>query len=266
MSRQSNIKWRIQDERELAQVARDFNRKLDRLVENNPKNASALPKFYNAATDRLESYIAVENLKTLITSRADYNRIVNMLKRFMREGAEEIIDAPENEYGTRVTKWQAQEMNRLASAVNRGKAKRLAEVEKLEMETGSGKLGYTLGDRFGMGLASKVQLAPTKAFVPSQVSRDINFKFGSLLKQRDSGYYKNKDAALKANFIRELERNYAKKDIKDVIKAIKETPDDVFVLKFEAHGDGFEIAYPMENNSDEYEGFIEELKAYWITE
>ena len=30
MSRQSNIKWRIQDERELAQVARDFNRKLDR--------------------------------------------------------------------------------------------------------------------------------------------------------------------------------------------------------------------------------------------
>ena len=132
MSRQFNIKWRVKDERELAQVARDFNRKLERLVENNPKNASALPKFYNTSTDKLEPYIAVENIKSLITSRADYNRIVNMLKRFMREGAEEVIDAPENEYGTRVTKWQAQEMKRLASAVNRGKAKRLAEVEKLK--------------------------------------------------------------------------------------------------------------------------------------
>ena len=54
MSRQSNIKWRIQDERELAQVARDFNRKLDRLVQDNPKLAYIYPKFYNDKTKQLE--------------------------------------------------------------------------------------------------------------------------------------------------------------------------------------------------------------------
>ena len=263
MSRQSNIKWRIQDERELAQVARDFNRKLDRLVQANPKKASVYPQFYNPATQQLESEISVSTLKELIQTRADYNRYVNMLKRFMKDGVEAIVDAPDNGYETKTTKWHIDEMNRLKGIVNRKRRSRLDKLSTIDMMSSEGNLGYTLGERFGMGLASRNQLNPTQAFTPSQTPRDINYKLFSLLKQTGSNYYKNKDEELKRNFIRTLQRNYDSGDIKEVIDAINKMEIDLFVMKFEARGDDFETAYPPERDTEEYWALVDELKAYW---
>ena len=265
MPRQYNIKWRIQDERELAQVARDFNRKLNRLIDANPKHKGTLPQFYNPLTQQLESEITVGMLKDLISTRADYHRYVNMLKRFMREGVEEIVDAPGNEYETKTTRWHINEMNRLARSANARKKERLDDLSEVEMSLSEGGLGYTLGERFGMGLASKAQLNPTKPFTPSQSSRDINFKLSSLMKQTKSSYYAEKDAMLKANFIRELERNYNRSDVADIIEAVKNMDDDLFVMKFEAHGDEMEQVYPPERGSVEYYANVEELRNYWTT-
>lgn len=266
MSRQSNIKWRIQDERELAQVARDFNRKVNGLIKSNPDMKSVLPKFYNPLTQQLESEVTVSTLKSVIGSRNDYKRVIRMLKGFMKEGAEEVIDAPDNEYGTKTTKWQTQVMNRLANTSNRRKRERLDKIKDVEMRLGNEGLGYTIGERFGMGAASKVQLSPTKPFTPSQTSRDINFKLSSLLKQNKSNYYKEKDRELKENFIKEIKRNYGSKDAGDVIKSIQEMDNEEFVLKFEAHGDGMEMVYPPERGTSEYEANLEELKRYWMSE
>lgn len=265
MSRQSNIKWRIQDERELAQVARDFNRKLSRLIDANPANASIYPKFYNPATQQLESEISISNLKELITTRADYNRYVNMLKRFLREGAEDIVDAPGNDYGTKTTRWHIQEMNRLKGNVNRKREARLEEFKAIEMTSSEGSLGYSLGDRFGMGLASRSQLSPTKAFTPSQGQADINFKLSSLMKQSKSSYYRDKVQILKDNYIRELERNYNRRDVSGVIDVINKMDNELFVLKFEAHGDKMELVYPPEKGTPEYQANVEELVGYWIS-
>lgn len=265
MSRQSNIKWRIQDERELAQVARDFNRKLSRLIDANPNNASIYPKFYNPATQQLESEISISNLKELIATRADYNRYVNMLKRFLKEGAEDVVDAPGNDYGTKTTRWHIQEMSRLKGNVNRKKKARLEEFKNIEMASSQGSLGYSLGDRFGMGLASRNQLSPTKAFTPSQSQSDINYKLSSLMKQSKSSYYRDKAQILKDNYIRELERNYNRKDVAGVIKVIKKMDNELFVLKFEAHGDKMELVYPPERGTSEYQANVEELVGYWIS-
>ena len=263
MSRQSNIKWRIQDERELAQVARDFNRKLSRLIESNPKNKSILPQFYNPITQQLESKISVNGLKELIQTRADFNRYIGILKRFMREGAETIVDAPDNEYESRTTKWHINEMNRLKGLVNRKRKARLEQLNDIEMMSSEGSLGYTLGERFGMGLASRNQLSPTQAFTPSQTPRDINFKLFSLFKQSGSKYFNEKDQQLKQNFIRTLQRNYDSGDIRDVVDVINKMDIDSFVMKFEARGDDFETAYPPERDTEEYWALVEELKAYW---
>lgn len=263
MPRQYNIKWRLKDERELAQVARDFNRKLSRLISENPENANILPKFYNQDTQQLESEIAVNTLKELIKTRNDYNRYVRMMKRFLKEGAETIVDAPDNEYGTKTTKWHIQEMGRLKGIVNKRKKERLEQFEGLEMELGEGKLGYTLGERFGMGLAAKNQLNPTKAFTPSQTQSDINFKLSSLMRQSKSSYYAEKDSILKKNYIRELERNYKRSDVRNVIAAIKGMPDEDFVIKFEAHGDDMEMVYPPEQGTVEYQANVKELADYW---
>ena len=99
MSRQYNIKWREQDEKELRRVARNFNDKLRREIKKSPQNRGILPQFYNESSEQFESRITMDMLHNLIETRADYNRIVNMLKRFSKRGAEEIVDAPDNEYG-----------------------------------------------------------------------------------------------------------------------------------------------------------------------
>jgi hypothetical protein len=266
MSKQYNIKWREQDEKELRRVVRNFNDKLRRLVKENPENKNILPQFWNEQTQQFESRVVVKNLKELIQTRADYNRQLNMLKRFGRRGAEDIIEAPTNEYGARTTKWQKSEMARMAQIVNRRRKERLENLENVKMLDSYGELGYTLGQRFGMGLASRNSLNPIKTFTRSQTQADLKQKVRALMRESASNYAKDRDLMLKENFINELRQNYNEADISDVIERIRSMDDDLFVLKFEARGDKFELAYPPDRGSDEYKNYVSELKGYWLRE
>ena len=266
MSKQYNIKWREQDEKELRRVVRNFNDKLRRLVKENPENQNILPQFWNEQTQEFESRVTIKNLKELIQTRADYNRQLNMLRRFSRRGAEEIIEAPTNEYGARTTKWQKYEMARMAQIVNRRRKERLENLENVKMLDSYGELGYTLGQRFGMGLASRNSLNPIKTFTASQTQADIKQKVRALMRESASNYAKDRDLMLKENFINELRKNYNEADISDVIERIRSMDDDLFVLKFEARGDKFELAYPPDRGSEEYNNYVSELKGYWLRE
>ena len=232
MSKQYNIKWREQDEKELRRVVRNFNDKLRRLVKENPENQNILPQFWNEQTQQFESRVTIKNLKELIQTRADYNRQLNMLRRFGRRGAEEIIEAPTNEYGARTTKWQKYEMARMAQIVNRRRRERLENLENVKMLDSYGELGYTLGQRFGMGLASRNSLNPIKTFTSSQTQADLKQKVRALMRESSSNYAKDRDLMLKENFINELKKNYNEADIADVIGRIRSMDDDLFVLKF----------------------------------
>lgn len=262
MPEQYNIKWRVQDEKELRRVARNFNSKLRRLVKQHPENKNIFPQFYNRKTEEFESRITVDTLKDLIETRKDYNRQLNMLKRFSKRGAERIIDAPGNEYGTKTTVWQKQETARLAGIVNRKRQERLDRLNLVEMVNSEGKLGYTLGQMFGMGLASKNKLQPTNAFTPSQSQTDLKFKMRSLMGEATTNFHRNKDQILKDNYIRTLRENYKSGDIQDVIRKIKDMDPDAFILKFEAKGDSFEFAYPPD--TEQYQNYLSELKGYWL--
>ena len=264
MSRQYNIKWREQDEKELRRVARNFNDKLRREIKKSPENRNILPQFYNEKTDQFESRITVQMLHDLIKTRDDYNRMLNMLKRFSRRGAEKIVDAPSNDYGTRTTKWQKQEMSRMVGIVNRKRQERLDKLNLVEMMNSQGSLGYTLGQMFGMGLASKNKLSPTKAFTPSQSQTDLKYKFRGLLTESKTTYHQDRDMLLKENYIRTLQENYKTKDIQDVISKIRGMSSDAFVLKFEAKGDAFEFAYPPDE--EQYQNYLSELKGYWLND
>lgn len=264
MPKQYNIKWRVQDEKELRRVARNFNDKLRRLVKENPADKNILPQFFNEKTEQFESRITIATLKNMIQTRQDFNRQLNMLKRFSRRGAETIIEAPYNEYGTKTTKWQRQETSRLVGIVNRRRKERLDRLNIVEMASSEGKLGYTLGQMFGMGLASSNKLQPTKAFTKSQSQTDLKYKLRSLMEESRNKYYLDRDQLLKDNYIRTLLENYNESDIKDVINNIKSMNPDLFVMKFEARGDKFELAYPPDRGSDEYKGYVSELKGYWL--
>ena len=263
MSRQHNIKWREQDEKELRRVVRNFNRKLKTLIKKYPENKNILPQFYNPESDQFESTLTIDMIKGLIQTRADYNRQLNMLKRFSKRGAEKIVEAPDNTYGSKVTLWQKQEMGRMAGIVNRKRQERLDKLNLVEMMNSQGALGYTVGQMFGMGLASKNQLKPTKAFTPSQSQADIKQKWRGLLTESETNYHQNRDEILKENYIKTLKQNYNKDDIEDVIANIRQMQSDEFILKFEAKGDAFEFAYPPD--SEQYENYLSELKGYWVS-
>ena len=245
-------------------MARNFNDKLRRLVKENPENKNILPQFYNERTKEFESRITVATLKDLIKTRQDYNRQLNMLKRFSKRGAERIVDAPGNQYGTKTTAWQRQETARLAGIVNRKRQERLDRLNLVEMMNSQGPLGYTLGQMFGMGLASKNKLQPTKAFTPSQSQTDLKYKLRALMDEGRSSYHQDRDKILKDNYIRTLQENYKAGDIQDVISVIKKMNSDLFILKFEAKGDAFEFAYPPDQ--EQYQQYLSELKGYWLRE
>lgn len=245
-------------------MARNFNDKLRREIKKSPENKNILPRFYNENTEQFESRITINTLKDMIQTRQDYNRIINMLKRFSRRGAERIVELPDNDYGTKTTIWQRQEMARLASIVNRKRQEKLDKLSLVEMITSQGKLGYTLGEMFGMGLASANKLSPTNAFTRSQSQKDVNFKMRALMKESATRYYTDRDQLLKDNYIKALKENYNESDISDVISAIRAMNPDLFVLKFEARGDKFEMAYPPERGTQEYEAYLSELKGFWL--
>lgn len=264
MSQYYNIRWRVQDEKELRRVARNFNAKLRREIKKNPENWNILPQFYNENTEKFESRITMDLLHDLIQTRADYNRIVNMLKRFSKKGAEEIVDLPDNTYGTKTTKWWRNELPRLASIVNKKRGIKLNQLKNVEMQESSGKLGYTLGERFGMGLASRNQLQPTTSFTRGQSQTDVKQKARNLLRESTSKYYQNRDKLLKQNYINEIKKNFNQVDVQDVINAIENMNEDLFVMMFESRGDKFESVYPPDRNSSDYWNYVSELKGYWL--
>lgn len=264
MSAQYDIKWRIQDEKELRRVARNFNDKIRRIAKKSPELKNILPQFYNEATDQFESRITIQGLKSMIQTRQDYNRYINMLQRFSRRGAERIVEAPGNEYDTKITLWQKNEMARLASIVNRKRQERLDRLNIVQMMDASGKLGYTLGEMFGMGLASRNKLQPTKAFTRSQSRADINYKLRALQTESKTKYYLDRDQLLKNNYIKAILENYNEDDVKDILNAIRNMDADEFVLKFEARGDKFEMVYPPERGTEDYNNYVSDLWRYWV--
>ena len=261
MSKQSKIKWREEDTKELTRVVKNFNAKLNRLIKKNPENSNILPSFYNDKTKTFENKISVEQLKNMISTRQDLNRELNALKRFSKRGAEIIVDAPDNDYGARTTKWQRTEMNRRIGVINRRRKDRLDTLNEVEMANASGKLGYTVG-QIAMGSASKNSLNPMRSFTPGMNQIDIKWKFRAIMNESRSEYFNEKDERLRQNYIKSLEENYRGGDISDVVDKINGMDINQFLLKFEAKGDAFEFSYPPDE--DQYQAYLTELKSYWI--
>lgn len=90
----SKIRWKQGDYVKLGRAVSDFNKKVNRL--QSEENKLYLP-------DVIEYKEAKEN----ITTRAELNRMINSLKRFQREGAEELYTT---QAGEDITRWERKEL------------------------------------------------------------------------------------------------------------------------------------------------------------
>ena len=90
----SKIRWKQGDFIKLGKAVAEFNKKINKL--NAEENKLYLP-------DLIEYKEAKEN----ITTRSELNRLVNSLRRFQREGAEELYTT---QAGEDITKWERREL------------------------------------------------------------------------------------------------------------------------------------------------------------
>lgn len=250
MSKQYNIRWTDSDNAELRKAVKNFNAKITRLEKKNPKEKHLLPERVN-----------MKELKQLIDTRQDLKREMNALRRFTKRGAEQIVELPDNDYNTKTTKWQKEEMTRRAAVINRKRKKRMKDIMDIELTSRGQKLGYTKGE-FGMGKADMNQLKPINAFTPSMSTKDLKRKFQVLLSESQSTFWTKKEIQMKQNYMKAIAENFRPDDVKDLLDAIDQMDFQEFYATWEAEGASFDSVYfPDQEQQAQY---LSALKATWM--
>lgn len=124
MPRTSNIRWRRSDRQAISRTVQQFNAKITRTLKKHPEWAPFLP-----------ARLTVEEVTNGIQTRADFNRVINSARRFLRPGAE----APyQGEQGVKTTNWARREAGIRVGIVNR---RRNRERRNANVSTEKGTMG-----------------------------------------------------------------------------------------------------------------------------
>lgn len=115
MSKFNKIRWREDDKKELARLAKNFNAKLEYQLKKNPDLKDVLPEK-----------VKVRDLKKDIASRKDLNRTLEKLSSFSQRGMEKVVT---NEKGERATLFEIEQTKKNVRRLN---AQRRAEQKKID--------------------------------------------------------------------------------------------------------------------------------------
>lgn len=212
----------------------------------------------------LPERVSVKELKDLIGTRRDLQREVKSLQRFTQKGAEEIVKAPITENTISITKWQRTEMNRRKAVINRQRARRLQQVQEIEMTSAGKDLGYTVG-QFGMGKAEEIALSPTNAFTKKMTKYDLPEKFKALRKHSQSDYFTKSDERLMNNYKNALIETYGEDAVKDIVDTIDNMDFNEFYKRFRAEPGEFEFASDIPEDAD-IDAYLTKIRSTWMPE
>lgn len=95
-STQSKIRWQQKDYLSLGRAVANFNKKINKLQSEEKK--LYLPELKN-----------YKDIKENIQTRSELNRVINSLKRFSKEGAEDLYVT---KAGEQITKWELKELRK----------------------------------------------------------------------------------------------------------------------------------------------------------
>ncbi len=180
------IKWKQGDYLKLGKAVSDFNKKVNKLQ-------SEEKKLY------LPVELDYKQVKGDITTRNELNSVINSLRRFSREGAEELYIT---EAGEKMTKWERRELG-----IKMGVAKRNIQKELVPLETPDSS-GYS---RAQMGSIEARELRRTlESF--SNIEKAVGEGLKGLKKRirtfGASDYDMKKAMIYKENFFTMLEKTY----------------------------------------------------------
>ena len=144
MSNKYNIRWGRSDYSKLSHLVRRVNEKIFAIEVKRPEIADFQPE-----------YLEYQELKAQIKMRQDLNRVLKRYKRYLREGAEEIVTSSRS---AKDTKWAVSEFTIAKRADNAQKARKRKELEGKEVTVAGKGQGST---RAEMGPIKQNELKPT---------------------------------------------------------------------------------------------------------
>ena len=196
MARTGRIKWTRGDAKKVANLVRQFNAKITRIVKKNPSIASALP-------DRMNSQ-AIQQMYSKLT-RKDFNRWVASTMRFLRKGAETVV---RTKAGVPTTRWQLNEIRYNLNAIN---AERRKRMERLQPSTQKGT----------MGAIRELELTPRKNLSQTIPQQDWERYVRGIERQVLSSYTSEKSEQYKKNYIQSIRNAYGDQpELEEIIENI----------------------------------------------
>lgn len=243
--------WTAKDNARLQKAIDNFNAKLEQLKKADPKNKNALP-------DR----VTATQYKKWIATPEDLNRELSALRGFLKKGAEEIIEIPENKNNLKITKWQMEQMESRAAVINERRAKRRAEFAELEATKGGVGLGYKAVEG-GAGYGSEAQrgLEPIVPFTNSQGKTDLAAKYRTIMQGSMDEYWIKRDAIMKMNYLKALDNNFKKNDVREIKAIIEKMTPLEFYTTYLQDQSKFETIY---KEGSTYEAVLSELRGTWL--
>lgn len=183
MPTSSAIKWREVDEKRLQNLVKRYNDKIRRVSVRHPDIADIQPSRV--------SYKELRN-DLMNSSRREYNRVMKMLARYLKRGAEkEYI----NKQGVRMTKYQRRELSIGIQTIN---ARRRAERKKANVSTYTGT----------MGILDTQNLYDRKNYTDYISQRGWENYVKSVEKQLNERYIKESSQRYKENYLSGLAEQF----------------------------------------------------------
>ena len=183
----SKIRWKQGDYVKLGKAVAEFNKKINKL--NAEENKLYLP-------DTIDYKEAKEN----ITTRAELNRLVNSLRRFQKEGAEELYTT---QAGEDITKWERRELG-IQSRIAGTRLQRELKALNEPMESGFSRaqMGSTRVREIEAQLKNLKQIETKSGYEFRALKRRIQ-KLGT------SDYSMKKAITYRENYLKMLQENYS---------------------------------------------------------
>lgn len=236
----SRISWKRGDFVKLGKAVAEFNKKINEL--NAEENKLYLPETINYKEAR-------EN----ITTRKELNRLINSLKRFQREGAEDLYIT---QSGEEISKWERRELgiqSRIAQTRLRNELKSLNEP----LES-----GYS---RAQMG-SLRVKEIEAQIKNLKEIETKVGFEFNRLRKRLanlgTSDYTMKKAIIFRQNYIKEMEKYSHFDNYEVLMKKLNSITNPIsffnFVSQNELTGD---LTYQSDENftQEAFNSFVEDF-------
>lgn len=227
MAVQNKIRWKQGDYIRLGKAVSDFNKKINELQAE--ENKLYLPDLIN-----------YKEAKENITTRRELNRIINSLRRFKREGSEDLYTT---EAGEQITKWERRELG-IQSRIAQTRLR--AELKELNKPLESGFSRVQMGSQRAREIEAQIKNL-------KQIENKKGYEF-KRLKERiqnigTSDYIFKKATIYRENYIKEMEKYSHLDNYEKLVEKFNTLKNPVNFYEFMSKN---ELAQDLTYQSDEY--------------